>query len=476
LSHAEKSILSTACVQLFHRPDAMSSCTRALTQGTGTVTSSLHEEIAVIGGGPAGLMAADVLAAAGCTVTVYDRMPTFGRKFLLAGRGGLNLTHSEPREDFLLRYGAACDWLRPQLDAFPPGALAGWCEDLGISTFVGSSGRVFPGSFKASPLLRAWLRKLDAPNSGGGSVRFAARHRWIGWDDTAALLLETADGGRVSVTPRATVLALGGASWPKLGADGGWVTPLREAGVTVRDLSPANSGCEIAWTSIFKERFAGQPLKRVAVTAGHERVLGEAIVTQRGLEGGAIYAVSSHVRDALAAGKACSLTLDLRPDVSQDRLIYRFQTPRGKQSMSNYLRKAAGLSPVAIGLLREGPLGQTLPGAPEGLASRIKALPLSVNGVGDLSRAISTAGGIALPDLDDNLMLRARPGVFAAGEMLNWEAPTGGYLLQACLSTGRAAAHGVLAWLDRPIPDVPLPAWSIQATSGTPAVPEADQP
>ena len=329
---------------------------------------------------------------------------------------------------------------------------------------------MFPGSFKASPLLRAWLRRLDSPNPLGGSITFMARHRWIGWDGTGALLFEAADGTRLSVKPRATVLALGGASWPRLGADGGWVPLLRIAGIEVRDLEPANSGCEIAWSDIFRERFAGAPLKRIAASFDGTTVLGEAIVTATGLEGGAIYALSSRLRQGLKAERtctqtrACTLTLDLRPDVSLDRLVYRLQAPRGKQTFSNYVRKATGLSPVAIGLLREGTGGHPAPSDPERLAGRIKALPLHVTGMQGLARAISTSGGVALSAVDAQSMLRKKPGVFVAGEMLDWEAPTGGYLLQGCFSTGRAAARGALRWLGRPPAEAGNPAWTLAAT------------
>ena len=437
---------------------------------TSTVSPAVQteDEVAVIGGGPAGLMAADVLSAAGCGVTIYDRMPTLGRKFLMAGRGGLNLTHSEDRAAFLERYGAAAGALTPHIDAFPPGALARWCEDLGPATFVGSSGRVFPSSFKTSPLLRAWLERLD-----GRGVRFAARHTWLGWD-ASGLRFETSAGEPVHRSPRATVLAIGGASWPRLGADGGWVAKVRAAGIEVRDLQAANTGCEIAWSPFVRSKFAGAPLKRIAATVDGVTALGEAIVTSAGLEGGAIYALTPHLRARLAAGKSCTITLDLRPDVSLDRLIYRLQRSRGKQSATNFLRKASGLSPAAIGLLREGQSSaaeatQPLPSSPELLAARIKALTLPVHGLGGLARAISSAGGIAWAAVDDRLMLRAKSGVFVAGEMLDWEAPTGGYLLQACFSTGRAAALGVLHWLGRPPAETVNPPWHVPQTAPPPA-------
>ena len=398
--------------------------------------------VAVVGAGPAGLMAAERLAVAGVAVTVYDRMASPARKLLMAGRGGLNLTHSEPFERFLTRYGGGAADLSAALTAFPPERLAAWCENLGQPTFVGSSGRVFPRAMKASPLLRAWLRRLS-----GLGVSFRFRHRWTGWDGAGRLLFETApDGGEISVAADATVMALGGASWPRLGSDGAWVTAFTAAGIAVSPLTPANCGLAIAWSEPFR-RFEGQPLKRIAIATEDMQARGEAVVTARGLEGGAIYAVSAAVRNALARQGTARIAIDLRPDLALSELVDRLSRSRGKQSAANFLRKAAGLSPVAIGLLREAGSGLLPAGAAE-LAAAIKGVELTVQGVAGLERAISTAGGVAFEALDEQLMLVDKPGVFVAGEMLDWEAPTGGYLLQATFATAVAAADGVIHWLE----------------------------
>lgn len=394
--------------------------------------------IAVIGGGPAGLAAAEILAAAGRTITLYDRMPSLGRKLLMAGRGGLNLTHSEPLPDFLARYHPAGS-LTQAVDAFPPAALRAWCEGLGEPTFVGSSGRVFPESFKASPLLRAWLARL---RDLGVAIR--PRHRLTGIEGRR-LTFETPEGP-LTVSPSATLMALGGASWPRLGSDGAWVPLLEGLGVTVSPLRPANASFSVAWSAPFRERHAGTPLKRVALTFGGQTVRGEAVVTRAGLEGGAVYALSRQLREAIATQGSARLVLDLRPDLAEAALSGRLGGGRRGDSLSARLRKAAGLAPVAIGLLREaagGPLPQNAPT----LARLIKGAPLVLTGTMGLDRAISTAGGVDLSALDGNGMLRARPGLFLAGEMLDWEAPTGGYLLQGAISGGRAAAEGMLRWL-----------------------------
>jgi uncharacterized flavoprotein (TIGR03862 family) len=391
-------------------------------------------------------MAAEVLAAGGAAVTVYDRMPSLGRKFLLAGRGGLNLTHSEELERLLARYGAAEPRLRRAIEAFPPAAVRAWCEGLGQATFVGSSGRVFPTAMKASPLLRAWLRRLD-----GLGVAFKRRHRWNGWDGDGRLIFKTPEC-RVAVEAEASVLALGGASWPKLGSDGDWIAPLTEAGVSVAPLRPANCGFIVGWSDIFRARFAGQPLKRIELAFGDEKVRGEAVVTQMGLEGGGIYALSAPLREAIAASGEATMNIDLRPDITTAELEQRLAAPRAKQSLSTFLRKAANVSPPAIGLLQEVTIssGERLSDkSPAALAALIKAVPLRLIGVAPIARAISTAGGIAFDEIDENFMLRRRPGVFVAGEMLDWEAPTGGYLLQASFATGVAAGRGVLEWVGR---------------------------
>ncbi len=400
--------------------------------------------IAVIGAGPAGLMAAEVLAQGGAEVTVYDAMPSAGRKFLMAGRGGLNLTHSEPLPQFLARYREAMPRLASAIEAFSPDALREWSEALGQPTFVGSSGRVFPKAFKASPLLRAWLRRLDA-----AGVQFAFRHRWSGWDEQGRLLFQTPDGQR-AVEPRATVLALGGGSWPRLGSDGAWTETLAARSVTISPLRPSNSGFTVAWSDIFRDRFEGQPLKGVALSFGSHAVRGEAIITRSGIEGGAVYALSAELREAVLRDGQATLQVALRPDIDMNHLIAKLSAPRGKQSLSNFLRKAAGLSPVAIGLLQEAAKAQglSLSSLPaDDLARLINAVPIQLTGIAPIARAISTAGGIAFDELDADFMIRRLPGVFAAGEMLDWEAPTGGYLLQASFATGAAAGRGVLKWL-----------------------------
>ncbi|WP_246774942.1 TIGR03862 family flavoprotein [Bradyrhizobium diazoefficiens] len=389
-------------------------------------------------------MAAEVLTQGGARVTVYDGMPSAGRKFLMAGRGGLNLTHSEPLPDFLARYREAAPKLQGAIEAFPPEALRAWCAALGEPTFVGTSGRVFPKAFKASPLLRAWLRRLDS-----AGVRFAFRHRWIGWDGEGRLIFQTPDGAS-AVVAKATVLALGGASWPRLGSDGGWVDMLAAKGVAISKLRPANSGFTVAWSGVFRDRFEGQPLKGVGLTIGGHTVRGEAMITRSGIEGGAIYALSAELREAvLGLGKA-TLIIALRPDLDSAALTTRLSGTRGKQSLANFLRKAAQLSPVGIGLMQEAAIAsgrQLASFSPADLAHLINAIPVQLTGVAAIDRAISTAGGIAFDELDEHFMLHKLPGTFAAGEMLDWEAPTGGYLLQASFATGAAAGRGALRWL-----------------------------
>jgi len=388
--------------------------------------------VAVIGAGPAGLMAAERLGQAGLRVVVFERMPSPARKFLMAGRGGLNLTHSEPREAFVRRYGEAAPVVGRWLDAFGPADLIAWVEGLGQPTFVGSSGRVFPRVMKASPLLRAWLARL-----GEQGVEVRTRRRWIGWRDNA-LRFDTPDGERIE-TADAVVLALGGASWPRLGSDGGWRGPVEQAGVAVAPFRPANVGFDVAWSPLFRERFAGVPLKGIALSFGGRTVRGEAMIAGYGIEGGAVYALSAALRDAVLADGAATVTLDLKPDVPLRVLTERLARSRGKASLSNHLRKTTGLDPAALALLREaGPP----PDAPD-----IKAVPIVLAGAQGLERAISSAGGVALDALNQQLMTTARPGVFVAGEMLDWEAPTGGYLLQASFASGVVAAHGVIDWL-----------------------------
>ena len=393
--------------------------------------------VAIVGGGPAGLMAAEVLARAGARVTVYDRMPSVARKFLLAGRGGLNLTHGEPLERFITRYDATAPLLASALADFPPRAVVAWCEALGQPVFTGSSGRVFPCAMKASPLLRAWLARLAAMG-----VVFAARHLWRGFAPDGGLRLET-PGGDCLARPDATILALGGASWPQLGSDASWVDILSASGVAVSALQPANCGFDIAWSAHVRDNFAGTPLKNIAVEVAGQRRAGEAVITRHGLEGSVVYAHARALRDALARGPA-EIVIDLKPGLDAPTIAARLARQPAKASASNRLRKAAGLDAAAIALLREaGPLDPS----PAGLAQRIKQLPLKVAAARPLERAISTAGGVAFAELDANFMLRRLPGIFVAGEMLDWEAPTGGYLLQACFATGRAAGLGASHWL-----------------------------
>jgi uncharacterized flavoprotein (TIGR03862 family) len=391
-------------------------------------------------------MAAEALAGGGATVTLYDRMPSAGRKFLLAGRGGLNLTHSEDLERLLGRYGAAMPRLRKAIKELSPTALRAWCEGLGQGTFVGSSGRVFPKAFKASPLLRAWFRRLYA-----SGVEFKLRHYWIGWDDDGSLIF-VGPNGQISVRVDATILALGGASWPRLGSDGSWTDALTKAGIKVTPLAPANCGFMVPWSEVFRRRFEGQPLKRVGLSFGNCTVRGEMIITHRGLEGGAIYALSAGLREAVANAGEAFVHIDLRPDMTAAALEKCLGAPRGKQSFSTFLRKTLGLAPPAVGLLHEVTIAspqRPAAMAPAALAQLIKAVPVRLSGVAPLERAISTAGGIAWEEIDERFMLHRRAGVFIAGEMLDWEAPTGGYLLQASFATGAAAGRGALEWLTR---------------------------
>ncbi len=395
--------------------------------------------IAIIGAGPAGLMAAEWLATAGCRVTIYDQMPTPARKLLIAGRGGLNLTHSEPLDIFLTRYGAAEKFLSPAIEAFPPAALRAWCEELGVETFIGSSGRVFPRSMKAVALLRAWLKRLEQLD-----VTYAPRHRWIGWEN-AALCFENAAGEKVTATPDATLLALGGASWPRLGSNGFWVKLLQQRGVNVAALRPSNCGFITPWSDYFVSRFAGQPLKPVAITHQGITRQGEAMITREGIEGGVIYAHSAAIREAITVQGKTEITLDLRPAMRAEQLTTKLAT-RGSKSLSSHLR-SSGFSPLSIALLHE-----TTPAAElsimdaAALAARLKSLPVTLTATTGIDRAISSAGGIRLSALNADYMLRDLPGIFAAGEMLDWEAPTGGYLLQACFSSAVAAAEGMLRY------------------------------
>lgn len=398
----------------------------------------IDRTVHVIGAGPAGLMAAERLAQAGVRVVVHEAMPSPARKFLMAGRGGLNLTHSEPLEGFLARYGGSAPLVGSWLERFSPTHLVGWAEGLGQATFAGSSGRVFPKAMKASPLLRAWLGRLAELG-----VEVRTRSRWTGRRD-GGWVFSTPEGERVE-RPDAVVMALGGASWPRLGSDGSWTDELAAAGVEIAPLRPSNMGFDVAWSAVFADRFAGQPLKNVALSHGRRTVRGEAMVTRYGLEGGAVYALSADLREAIARDGAAELVVDLRPDLDEAALAARLARPRGKDSVTNWLRKAGGLSAAAVGLLREIP-GEIPQGA-EKLAKRIKAVRLRLTGAQGLARAISSAGGVKLNQVDERLMLKAMPGVFVAGEMLDWEAPTGGYLLQACFASGVVAGEGARDWL-----------------------------
>jgi uncharacterized flavoprotein (TIGR03862 family) len=399
--------------------------------------------VAIIGGGPAGLMAAEGLSEAGVAVQVYDAMPSVGRKFLLAGKGGLNLTHSEVLPAFTQRYGERAPQVAAWLDAFPPEAMRAWAAGLGIETFVGTSGRVFPQDMKAAPLLRAWLHRLRERG-----VVFHMRHCWLGWSRDAALRFATPHG-EVRVLPNATVLALGGASWPQLGSDGAWVRWLRDTGAEVAPLRPANCGFEVAWSEHLKQRFAGAPIKPVALRFDDrfERH-GEFVLCAYGIEGSLIYAASAAIREAIARDGRATVMLDLLPGHDAARVAREVAHPRGARSLGSHLKSRLGLEGAKAALLHEVLPRETLADAAL-LAAAIKALPLTLTAPRPIAEAISTAGGIELESLDEHLMLRSRPGVFCAGEMLDWEAPTGGYLLQASMASGRVAGQGVRAWLGR---------------------------
>ena len=394
----------------------------------------------VIGGGPAGLMAAEVLANAGVAVELFDAMPSVGRKFLLAGKGGLNLTHSEALPAFVSRYGARAPQVAHWLDELSPQALRDWAAALGIDSFVGSSGRVFPQDLKAAPLLRAWLHRLRT-----SGVAFHMRHRWLGWDAAGALRFVCPQGER-SVRADTTVLALGGASWQRLGSDGAWVPWLREQGVDVAPLRPANCGFEIAWSEHLRQRFAGAPIKPVRLHfEGFDRQ-GEFVLSAYGIEGSLVYAASALLRDAIERDGQATLTLDLLPAFGAERVAREVAHPRGSRSLGSHLKSRLGLAGAKVALLHEL-LRRDVLADPLRLAAAIKALPLTLTAPRPIDEAISSAGGVALEALDQQLMLRERPGVFCAGEMLDWEAPTGGYLLQASMASGRVAGQGALRWL-----------------------------
>jgi len=396
-------------------------------------------DVLIVGAGPSGLYAADKLSSNGLSVRVVERKRAPARKFLLAGRGGLNLTHSEPLHLFKTRYREAEAFLSPCLDQFSPDDLRGWCHGLGQDTFVGSSGRVFPRAMKASPLLRALLQRLSAQR-----VAIDRGVTWTGFNDTGSPTFTDESGETIRLDHRCVLLTLGGASWPHLGADGLWRAHLTSRGVMVQSFQPANCGFKVAWSDHLIEKCAGEPLKRIGLSIGDHRALGEAMISRTGLEGGAVYALSAEIRSAITNTGQTSLLIDLRPDLDAADLAKRLEAPRGKQSMASFLRKAAGLSKTAQTVLREA---GSLPEEPASLARRIKAVPLTATAPYPIDRAISSAGGIALDEVDRSMMLTKMPGVFVAGEMLDWEAPTGGYLLQACFSTAHAAAAGIEDYL-----------------------------
>lgn len=401
--------------------------------------------VAIIGGGPAGLMAAERLSAAGHPVTVFDAMASVGRKFLLAGKGGMNLTHAEPTTQFISRYRERSVDLTPLINAFGAEALRNWVHALGIDTFIGSSQRVFPTDMKAAPLLHAWLKRLRA-----GGVAFAMRHRWLGWTDDGSLRFATVDGERL-VAAGAVVLALGGGSWKRLGSDGAWVHLLSGRGIPVAPLRPANCGFDIDWSAHFRERHAGEPLKSIALSftdaQGHvQHRRGECLITQSGMEGSLMYALSAPLRDAIEAHGDVTITLDLAPGKELSRVEREVSHPRGARSMSSHLKSRLGIYGAKAGLLHEV-LPREAMTEPLSVAAAIKALPLRLTATRPIDEAISSAGGVGFEALDGNLMLRDLPGVFCAGEMLDWEAPTGGYLLTACFASGRAAGDGAAAWL-----------------------------
>jgi uncharacterized flavoprotein (TIGR03862 family) len=406
-----------------------------------------RQRVAIIGGGPAGLMAAEVLSQADVQVDLYDAMPSLGRKFLRAGIGGLNITHGEDYASFCSRYGERRPLLQAMLDGFPPQAIREWCHALGVETYVGSSGRVFPTQMKAAPLLRAWLHRLrDA------GVGLHMRHRWLGWNADGALRLLNPDG-EMTRTPQATILALGGASWPQLGSDGAWVPWLSDRGVDIAPLQSANCGFDVAWSAYLRERFAGSPLKAVALTftdaQGHsERRVGEMVISEHGVEGSLIYAFAQRLREQINARRNATFTLDLAPTRDAERVLAEVSHPRGSRSLANHLQSRLGIAGAKLALLHEV-LGKEQLADAATLAATIKALPITVDAPRPLAEAISTAGGVSFSSLDPNLMLSALPGVFVAGEMVDWEAPTGGYLLSACLATGRYAGQGARDWLAR---------------------------
>src|SRR5258706_8495370 len=398
------------------------------------------KSVAIVGAGPAGLMAAEALSQNAVQVDIYDSMPSVGRKFLMAGKSGLNLTHSEPFEQFVMRYGSRRQWIEPMLKEFGAKELRVWAQELGIETFVGTSGRVFPIGMKASPLLRAWLKRLQ--NNG---VMIHTRHRWIGWNQDQALRFETIDGEKL-VKADGVILALGGGSWHRLGSDGAWVPWLEQAGVKVEALKSSNCGFDVAWSEHFKEKYHGHPLKSVVLSFESFRQQGEFVITKHGVEGSLIYACSALVRDAIAAHGTTNIQLDLMPNISRDDILKKLSKPRGSKTMASHLEKTVGIKGVKAGLLREF-LSKDDFGNVERLADAIKNLSVPLIAPRPIDEAISSAGGVLFEELDEYLMLKKLPGIFCTGEMLDWEAPTGGYLLTACFASGRVAGQGALKYL-----------------------------
>ena len=405
-------------------------------------TASSPAHVAIIGGGPAGLMAAEVLSQAGVRVDLYDGMPSVGRKFLLAGVGGMNITHSEAYPAFLSRYAERAPQIAPLLRSFDADALCRWIHDLGIETFIGSSGRVFPTDMKAAPLLRAWLKRLR--DSG---VVIHTRHRWLGWDERGALRINSPEGEK-TLKPDATLLALGGGSWSRLGSDGAWMLPLEQRGVGLAPLQPSNCGFEVqAWSELLVSKFAGAPLKNIAIGLNDDIPrLGECVITATGIEGSLIYALSAPMREAINAHGSATIHIDMLPGRPVDKIQAALSKPRGSRSMSKHLHSQVGIDGVKAALLRELTDAATF-ADPALLARAIKALPVTLVKTRPLDEAISSAGGVTFEALDEQLMLKALPGVFCAGEMLDWEAPTGGYLLTGCFASGRAAGLGIVQWL-----------------------------
>ncbi|NWG06566.1 MAG: TIGR03862 family flavoprotein [Chloroflexi bacterium] len=400
----------------------------------------MNKTVAIIGGGPAGLMAAEVIGAHGVKADVYDSMPSVGRKFLMAGKSGLNITHSEPFEQFVSRYGKHRANIEPLLKMFGPDNIRAWAHELGIETFVGTSGRVFPAGMKASPLLRAWLKRLSASR-----VTLHLRHKWTGFLPDKSLRLETPDG-EASIQADAVVLALGGGSWRRLGSDGAWIPWLKQVGVEVEPFRPSNCGFDVAWSPHFRERFDGYPIKSAILTFGTFRQQGEFIITKEGVEGSLIYAASAMLRDEIETGGKAVIELDMAPDRSVEWLIEKLSKPRGSRTMASHLERTVGIKGVKAGLLREFVSKEDFTNAGR-LAHAIKHLRIPLISPRPLDEAISSAGGVKFESLDEHLMLRTLPGVFCAGEMLDWEAPTGGYLITACMASGYAAGNSVLRWL-----------------------------